>query len=94
MTIYSSFNDFKEYPIVTKNNNNSKIKLYSSYLILNGKKNLYKNLKKWFFTSEDLFFLIFHYNKVKYFTSKNKKQISDDLYSKCKDMDKDDILNR
>ena len=94
MTVFSKFNDYKKYKIITKKNNISVLKLFSTYLILNKKKYYYKNIFSWVYTNENLFIFIISKNKVKYFTCESCKEISKELYKWCNHIENDKILFR
>ena len=94
MKSYANFTDFKEYPITTKKGKKSKIKVYSSYLILDKKKYEFKDLPNWGYTSRNLFFFILNTNQIKYFTTSFCKEIHNDMKDKCNNIKKDKILLR
>ena len=94
MKPYENFTDFKEFPVTTKKGKKSKIKIFSSYLILDKKKYEFKDISNWCYTSRNLFFFILGSNRIKYFTTSFCKSISNELKEKCDCLKKDQILMR
>ena len=94
MKPYKIFTDFKEFPITTKKGKESKIKIFSSYLILDKKKYEFKDISNWCYTSSNLFFFILNNKHIKYFTTFFCKNICNDFKEKCILMKDDNILMR
>ena len=97
MTKFSTFTDYKEFPIITKKNKKAKIKLFSSYMLLNNRKYEYRDISQWIRTTENIFIFILFGNKVKYFITENGRigeQIENEFKKSCIHMANDKILLR